>query len=171
MSSANGKTPVSPNLSEAPIMNEKLPHVVGVPESSPAVENVSPGGSEPPSSENVYGAFPPDAARNLSYGMPYVPLPSDPPRVSGTSVTSRTYARLIVAAVASFTVTPNANTPPRDGVPVSAPFADSTRPGGSEVPFASEKAYGGEPPTPVSCAVYAAPAVASCSVDGSTFSV
>jgi hypothetical protein len=49
-----------PNLSVAVTVNALLTDV-GVPESTPLVDNVIPAGNEPPVWLNVYGAVPPDA--------------------------------------------------------------------------------------------------------------
>ena len=52
------------------------PAVVGVPDTSPAADNVRPAGKLPLVTENVYGAVPPLAVNCCEYAVPITPFGS-----------------------------------------------------------------------------------------------
>jgi len=64
---------VQPLLSVAVIVNDELPWVVGVPESTPESESDNPAGSVPDVTANVTGAVPPVAVTVWLYADPTVP--------------------------------------------------------------------------------------------------
>lgn len=51
-------------------VNVEFPAAVGVPERTPALDRLSPGGSEPDVIDQVYAGVPPVAARVALYGAP-----------------------------------------------------------------------------------------------------
>src|SRR5437016_3532913 len=66
------RVPNTPLASVAWTVKPKVPFVVGVPDSTPSVPRVSPGGSVPAVWVHVNGAAPPVAANAMLFGTPTV---------------------------------------------------------------------------------------------------
>ena len=60
-------------LSVAVMVKLNVPPAVGIPESAPADVSVTPAGSDPAVTANVYGPVPPDAEMVSPYDAPIVP--------------------------------------------------------------------------------------------------
>lgn len=127
-----------------------------VPEITPDALKVSPFGSEPDASDQVYGDVPPVAASvveyrllRLAFGRLFVVM------LSGTgAVTVIETVWVAVSAFASVTTTLNENVPPAVGVPESTPFDARLKPPGS-VPV-DDHVYGVVPPLAAKVKEYAA---------------
>src|ERR1017187_1766857 len=70
---------------------------------------------------------------------------------------------------ASTNVTTKVKLPRTVGVPDSTPVGERTNPGGREPLSTDQSTYAAEPPTPVSCSMYAVPTVACGRFGGLTF--
>src|SRR5215468_8371412 len=125
------------------MVNEKSFSMVGVPDSSPAVDSVKPLGREPVVTANVYGDVPPLPVSVSLYVVPMVP----PGSVVGLTViaagqTRTVYARAPVhTPVLSVAVTVKLKLPSALGVPDRAPAVESVRPVGSD-PEVTANVYG-----------------------------
>src|SRR5579872_3847677 len=119
------------------------PGVVGLPESWPPPEILTPAGR--PEAEKVYGGVPPLAPNVPDTGAPTVwfEIPGGGMITSGVTAIVTVNDLVAVVPLESVTVTPTVNVPAVVGVPPSDPLADAVTPGGSPV---NEKVYGPTPP-------------------------
>jgi hypothetical protein len=113
-------------------VNVKIPATVGVPESTPEESSVSPFGTDPLDTENVYGAMPPIAVIVCEYRMPVVPEGGE----GGASVMEAqpieiVYPWLAVQPYASVTLTVNEKLPFVVGVPEIRPEEERVKPFGN----------------------------------------
>ena len=131
-------------------MKLNVPPELHVPERTPPVDRVIPGGNAPPATPKVYGPVPPLATTVLEYACPANAEGID----TGVSViveqlTVSEYARSPVQPSASVAVIVKFEVPPGpDGVPESRPPDDSVRPTG-KLPVVTAKVYGPVPPDAV----------------------
>ncbi len=113
-----------------------VPDWLGVPESAPLVASVTPGGSAPEETLNLYGVVPPEALTIAEYALPTVPEPTlDVMMVSGAGAGDATAIDSVLVAVceaASATRTVKVDVPDWVGVPERAPLVVSAIPGGNE---------------------------------------
>ena len=145
------------------IVNDAVPAVVGVPEMTPVdATRLSPAGSVPALTVQLYGAVPPLACSVAEYAVPVIPLGKDVVvTVGGCAAAATTMLRAFVPVLfaASVTCTVNDVVPAVVDVPEMAPV-DATRlsPAGS-VPALTLQLYGVVPPLACSVVEYAVPAV------------
>jgi hypothetical protein len=135
------------------------PAALGVPEITPAVDNVSPVGSVPLPRLNEYGLVPPVNVIVCVYAVPEVP----PGRLDGdkavpVQLTVTEYCWLPVQLYVSVACTVKVNVPDKVGVPDSTPAVLSVRPFGN-VPALLLNVYGLLPPLALTVSVYATPTV------------
>lgn len=110
--------------------------VVGMPVTAQLLPRARPEGSEPESTEQVYGAVPPVMVMLAAYGICTVPLGSvevamlsDPP--DDTVLTFSVSDSVAVAFAESVTIAVNVDVPAAVGVPEMTPAPEMLRPAGS----------------------------------------
>jgi hypothetical protein len=145
---------VVPTLSVTVAATVKLPGAVGVPESTPAADAVTPAGNPP--TVQVYGGTPPAADSVADTGVPTVPAESEAVMVRVAGVTASVRLAEAVVPFASVTVTPTVELPAAVGVPLIAPAAEADNPAGKPL---TAQAYGCTPPAAARLAEYAVPTV------------
>ena len=131
-------------------VNVLVPAVVGMPVTAQLLPNARPAGSEPESTEQVYGAVPPVMVMLAAYGTCTVPLGSVPvtivrdPPDDAVLIFSVRFS-VAVAFAASLTCAVNVDVPAAVGVPERTPVAERLSPAGS-VPLVMLQLYGLVPP-------------------------
>ena len=135
-----------------------VPAVVGVPLKTPAEDSVSPAGSVPEVTDQLYGGVPPVAASVWLYALPTVPAGSGLTVVIDSAAGSTVTANAFVAVPPPVTCTVKLDVPAALGVPLKTPAEDSVNPAGS-VPEVTDQLYGGVPPVAASVWLYALPTV------------
>ena len=145
------------------IVNDTDPAVVGVPEITPVdATRLSPAGSAPALTLQVYGVVPPLACSVVEYAVPAVPPGNDVVvTVGGCAAAATAILKTFVPVLfaASFTCTVNDDVPAVVGVPEITPVdAARLNPAGN-VPALTLQLYGVVPPLACSVVEYAVPAV------------
>ena len=129
---------------------------VGVPLKTPAEESVSPAGSAPENTDQLYGVVPPVAANVWLYAVPTVPAGSGDDVVIDSAAGSTVTENAFVAVPPPLTWTVKLEAPAAVGVPLKTPAEDSVSPAGS-APDNTDQPYGVVPPVAASVWLYGAP--------------
>ena len=110
-------------------VKEVVPDAVGVPEITPVeAARLNPAGKDPDEIDQLYGVFPPVAARVVEYELFNVPPGNDDVVIDGgCAVAATTMLKLFVAVLlfASFTCTVNEAVPDVVGVPEITPVEEA----------------------------------------------
>ena len=131
------------------------PAAAGVPEIVPP-ERLSPAGSDPLATDQVYGGVPPVALSACEYPTPTVPAGNEEVLMLNAGALIVTDSAALAAAEAlSVTLTVKPDNPAAVGVPEIVPAAKLS-PAGSD-PLASDHVYGGDPPVALSGWEYPTP--------------
>ena len=147
-------SPLVPVLFAASVtctVNNVVPAVVGVPESTPVdAARLNPAGSVPALTLQLYGVVPLLACSAAEYAVPVVPPGSDAVVTVGDCPVATTSILRFAVAVAgreleSFTCTVKAEAPVCVGVPKSIPEPEMAMPTG-KLPFVIDQLYGAVPP-------------------------
>jgi len=147
------REPLSVTLTVKP----EVPAAVGVPEIVfPA--RLSPAGSDPLATDQVYGGVPPDAFSVCEYPTPTVPAGNDEVLMfnAGALIVSDSPALADPEAL-SVTLRVKLDDPAAVGVPAIVPPARFS-PAGSD-PVTKDQVYGGDPPVALSACEYPTPAI------------
>ena len=135
-----------------------VPAALGVPLKTPAEDSVSPTGSVPAVTDQLYGGVPPETASVWLYGVPAVPAGSGLTVVIDSAAGSTVTVNAFVAVPPPVTWTVKLDVPAALGVPLKTPAEDSVSPTGS-VPAVTDQLYGGVPPETASVWLYGVPTV------------
>src|ERR1700730_2769522 len=121
-----------------------VPDVLGIPLITPVALRVTPEGSAPSVTAQLYGGVPPWAVNVWEYCTPVVPLGSCGPVLilSAAPLIVRLKGLVAAAAVLSLTFTVKLYVPPVAGVPVSVPVLGSSAMFVGNVPEATDQLYG-----------------------------
>ena len=144
-------------------VNDEVPTVVGVPAITPVpAVRLSPAGSEPVLTLQVYGVVPPLACSVVEYTLPAVPPGSDVVVIAGgcaAAATAMLNAFVAVLFAASVTCTVNDTVPAVVGVPEITPVDEARLNPAGKAPALIDQLYGVVPPLACSVVEYAVPAV------------
>ena len=133
------------------------PAAVGVPDIVPP-ERLNPAGSDPLTTDHVYGGVPPVAFNGCEYATPTVPAGNEEVvMLTAEALITIDSAALAEPVALSVTLTVKLDEPAAVGVPDIVP-PERLNPAGSD-PLATDHVYGGVPPVALSGCEYATPTV------------